>query len=179
MSRIGRLPIDIPKNVKVEVKDRVVNIEGPKGKISFKLVHNIDVKIQDSKIVVSCLADDKFSKSNFGTTRAILNNMIKGVVDGFKIELEIVGVGYKAQLKGGSLVIQVGFSHPVEIDIPKDLKVTIPKPNQIIVEGIDKVKVGEFASKLRRISPPEPYKGKGIRYVGEIVRKKLGKALAK
>ncbi len=179
MSRIGRKPIPILEKVKVEVKDGVVYVEGPKGKLSLKLDPLINVKVEDNKIVVERKNDSKRAKSMHGTTRALINNMVTGVKEGFKKGLEIVGTGYKAQLKGNTLVLQLGFSHPVEVNIPEDLKVTVEGQNKIFVEGVDKQRVGQFAASIRAIFPPEPYKGKGIRYIGEEVRKKLGKAMAK
>jgi len=179
MSRIGRKPIPILEKVKVEVKDGVVYVEGPKGRLSLKLDPLINVKVEDNEIVVERKNDSKRAKSMHGTTRALINNMVTGVKQGFKRGLEIVGTGYKAQLKGSTLVLQLGFSHPVEVNVPQDLKVSVEGQNKIFVEGIDKQKVGQFAASIRAIFPPEPYKGKGIRYIGEEVRKKLGKAMAK
>lgn len=179
MSRIGKQPIEVPKEVEVEIKDRIVTIKGPKGKLSLNFSSSIEVKYQNSKISVQSLTDDKLAKSNWGTTRAILNNMVRGVIEGFKKELEIVGIGYKAQMKGKDLVLQIGFSQPIQKIVPAGLKVFVPTPNRIVIEGIDKDMVGQFAANIRKIYPPEPYKGKGIRYLGEGVRKKLGKAMAK
>jgi len=179
MSRIGRKPIPVLEKVKVEVKDGVVYIEGPKGRLSLRLDPLINVKVEDNKIVVERRNDSKRAKSMHGTTRALINNMVIGVKEGFKRGLEIVGIGYKAQLKGNALVLQLGFSHPVEVNIPEDLKVTVEGQNKIFIEGIDKQKVGQFAASIRDIFSPEPYKGKGIRYIGEEVRRKLGKAMAK
>ncbi|OQX88400.1 MAG: 50S ribosomal protein L6 [Candidatus Omnitrophica bacterium 4484_70.2] len=179
MSRVGRKPISILDNVKVEVKDRVIYVEGPKGKLSLGLPSLIDVRIEDKKIIVERKNDSKRAKSIHGTIRALINNMVWGVKEGFKKSLEIVGTGYKAQLKGNNLVLQLGFSHPVEIVIPQDLKVSLGGQTRIIIEGVDKQRVGQFAARIRAIFPPEPYKGKGIRYTGEEVRKKLGKAMAK
>ncbi len=179
MSRIGRKPIPVLEKVKVEVKDGVVYIEGPKGRLSLRLDPLINVKVEDNKIVVGRRNDSKRAKSMHGTTRALINNMVIGVKEGFKRGLEIVGIGYKAQLKGNALVLQLGFSHPVEVNIPEDLKVTVEGQNKIFIEGIDKQKVGQFAASIRDIFSPEPYKGKGIRYIGEEVRRKLGKAMAK
>jgi len=179
MSRVGKKPISILDNVKVEVKDRIVYVEGPKGKLSLSLPSLIDVRIEDKKIIVERKNDSKKAKSMHGTIRALINNMVWGVKEGFKKSLEIVGTGYKAQLKGNNLVLQLGFSHPVEVVIPQDLKVSLEGQTRIIIEGVDKQRVGQFAAQIRAIFPPEPYKGKGIRYTGEEVRKKLGKAMAK
>ncbi len=179
MSKIGKQPIDIPQGVKVNIKDRIITVEGPKGKLNFGFSSLVGVEVSDSKIVIKPLSQEKLSKALFGTTRAVINNMVKGVTEGFKKELEIVGVGYKAQMKGETLVLQIGFSHPVEISIPEGINVSVPSATKITIEGIDKVKVGQFAANIRKIYPPEPYKGKGIRYSNEVVRKKLGKAMAK
>ena len=179
MSRIGKEPIKIPKEVKVKLEGKTCIVETSKSKLQFLLPTGIDAELSENILKVKRDQDTKELKSLHGTVRAIINNMVKGVFQGFKKELEIVGVGYKAQMKGKALVLNVGFSHPVEMPVPEGLKVTTPIPTHIIVEGADKQKVGEFAACLRRIYPPEPYKGKGIRYKGEEVRKKLGKALAK
>ncbi len=179
MSRIGKKPIDIPQGVKVEIKERTIYVEGPKGKLNFKFHDLVDVEVTDNKIVVRRKNETREAKSLHGTTRALINNMVVGVKDGFRKELEIVGMGYRAQLKGNTLVLQLGFSHPVEISIPEDIKASVQGSNRITIEGIDKQRVGQFAAQIRSIFPPEPYKGKGIRYVGEEIRKKLGKAMAK
>jgi len=179
VSRIGKQPIVLPREVKVKIEVNSVFVEGPKQKLQLSIPQGIKVQAQENAILVKRDSDTKILKSLHGTIRMMISNMVKGVTQGFKKELEIIGVGYKAQLKGKVLVLSVGFSHPVEMDIPSELKVTIPIPTRVIVEGPDKQKVGEFTAKIRRIYPPEPYKGKGIRYAGEEVRKKLGKALAK
>ncbi len=179
MSKIGRQPISVPAGVKIAIEDSNITVEGAKGKLSFTYSSLMSVKEENSSIIVKPVSNDKLAKALFGTTRSIINNMVKGVTEGFKKELDIVGVGYKAQIKGKKLVLQIGFSHPVEMDIPEEIKVSVPAATKIIVEGIDKVKVGQFAANVRKIYPPEPYKGKGIRYSSELVRKKLGKAMAK
>ena len=179
MSRIGKQPVVITKGVKIAVSGNTVNAEGPKGKLSMTLPGGVKAEVQEDKVVVSRLNDEKQNKSMHGTARALISNMIQGVSEGFKKELEIVGVGYKAQMKGKDLVLSIGFSHPVEFKVPEGLKVTASKPTRIEIEGIDKQLLGQFAADIRRVYPPEPYKGKGIRYAGEEVRKKLGKALAK
>ena len=179
MSKIGRRPIDLPKEVKLEIKSRSLFIEGPQGKLSLDLPNGILLERQEEKILIKRQLDSKKLRSLHGLVRALVANMVKGVSKGFKKELEIVGVGYKSQVKGNILILQVGFSHNVEIPIGKDLKVTCPSANRIVIEGIDKQKVGELAACVRRVMPPEPYKGKGIRYKAEQVRKKLGKAMAK
>lgn len=179
MSRIGRKPIVVPQNVKVEIKDGSIQVKGPKGELSFSIPYLITVELKNGVIAVQRKSEDKKIKSLHGTTRALINNMIIGVTQGFKKELEVVGMGYKVQMKGNNLVLQLGFSHPVEVPSPPDLKVSTSGQNKIVIEGIDKQKVGQFAAQIRSIFPPEPYKGKGIRYAGEEVRKKLGKAMTK
>lgn len=179
MSRIGRKPIELPSQVKVSVQAERIKVEGPKGKLEYSLPSGISVEVKERQIVVKKLEERKELNSFMGLARALINNMVEGVSKGFKKELEIVGVGYKAQMRADKLVLQIGFSHPVEISPPPDLKVSVPQPTRIVVEGIDKQKVGEFSAQLRRIMPPEPYKGKGIRYSGELIRKKLGKAMAR
>lgn len=179
MSRIGRKPIDLPENVKLEITDNTVIVEGPKGKLSYKLPQGIFVETEDGKIKVKRKDDSKFLKSQHGLVRSLIFNMIRGVLEGYQKELEIVGVGYKGQVKGNCLILNLGFSHPVEFLIPEDVKITTPKPTEIVVSGIDKQRVGQIASEIRRIFPPEPYKGKGIRYKGEFVRRKLGKQVTK
>jgi len=179
MSRVGKNPVVFSKEVKVIVLDNSIGIEGPKGKLSLRIPENIKVRVEQDKIIVERKSDDKQAKSNHGTIRALIANMVKGVTLGYKKELEIVGVGFKGQMKGNTLMLTLGFSHPVEIVPPAGIKITLPNPNRIVIEGIDKQLVSDFAAKIRKIYKPEPYKGKGIRYAGEEVRKKLGKALAK
>ena len=179
MSRIGKQPVSLPKEVQANIKDRHLEVKGPKGTLALDIPFSISLEKADDAIVVKRDSDEKKVKSLHGTIRALVQNMVIGVKDGFQKELEIIGVGYKAQMKGNDLALSMGFSHPIEIKVPKELKVSVPKPNRIMIEGIDKQLLGEFAAQLRKWYPPEPYKGKGIRYVGEEVRKKLGKALAK
>lgn len=169
----------LPKGVKVSMNGQVALVEGPKGKLSLNVPPAIQVGVEADKALVKRENDLKATKSLHGTIRALINNMVKGVTEGYKRELDVIGVGYKAQMKGASLLISLGFSHPVEIKVPAGLKVTVPNPNRIVAEGIDKQQVSEFVCKVRKIYPPEPYQGKGIRFVGEEVKKKLGKALAK
>jgi len=179
MSRIGKQLIAIPEGVKVNIDKEAVVISGSKGELSFNLPHQINVVVENNAIIVKRENDTKPARSLHGTVRALLNNMVEGVSKGFKKELSIIGVGYKAQLKGNTLILNIGFSHLVEMSIPSGVKVSLSNPTSIAVEGIDKQMVGEFAAEIRMLYPPEPYKGKGIRYMGEEVRKKLGKALAK
>lgn len=178
MSRIGKKPIVIPKEVKVEVKDGSIFIEGPKGKLSRKISDRIAVGVKDNLIVVTRSVDTKLDRSLHGLNRALIANMVKGVTDGYTKELEIIGVGYKAQIQGNILNMQLGFSHPINVTIPADVKIETPKPTQIVIKGIDKEKVGLVSTEIRALCPPEPYKGKGIRFVGEKVKKKIGKAQA-
>jgi len=175
MSRIGRKLIVIPKGVVVEVKDGSVFVEGSKGRLNRPLPDRISLEIKDNQVFVKRISDIALDKSLQGLIRALIFNMIKGVTEGYVKELEIIGVGYKAQIQGNNLNMQLGFSHPVIFPIPEGIKITTPKPTQIIVTGIDKEKVGEVASEIRAICPPEPYKGKGIRFAGEYVKKKMGK----
>jgi large subunit ribosomal protein L6 len=179
MSRVGKQPLVLPKDVKVKVEGNLCFAEGKGKKIELAIPAGIKIEVKDDTLLVVRENDSKKLKSLHGTLRVLIGNMVKGITDGFKKELDIVGVGYKVQMKGKKLVLNIGFSHPVEMDLPEGLKVTIPLATRIVIEGADKQMVGEFAAKIRRLYPPESYKGKGIRYVGEEVRKKLGKALAK
>lgn len=179
MSRIGRKPVILPSGVKVESKDNVLTVTGDKGNLSLSIPFMIEIEVKEKEIVVSRKSEEKKVRSLHGTIRALVNNMVVGVSQGFKKELDIVGMGYKVQMKGNTLQMQIGFSHPVNMDAPEGLKVSTPAVNKIIVEGIDRHKVGQFAAHVRAVYPPEPYKGKGIRYTDEVVRKKLGKAMAK
>ena len=179
MSRLGKVPLSIPKGVKVAVQNSQILVEGPKGKLSLPLPSNIAVESKEEKISVNRLAHSKQDKSNHGTVWAILKNMLTGVTQGHKRNLEIQGVGFRAQAQGQKLSLNLGFSHPVELAIPNGVTVKTPKPTEIEIEGVDLAMVGEVASKIRKIKPPEPYKGKGIRYVGEFVRRKQGKAVTK
>jgi len=176
MSRIGKKPVNIDSKVKVKIDNGLIYVEGPKGKLHFTVPHGIEIDIKDNQIIVKRLSEEKKICALHGLTRAIVNNMIVGVKDGFQKELEIIGVGYRAQVQGKKLVLQLGFSHPVEYSIPEGITVEVPKPTSIIVKGIDKQFVGEVAAEIRSYYPPEPYRGKGIRYKGEYVRKKAGKA---
>ncbi len=178
MSRIGKKPIVIPKEVKIESRDGQIFVEGPKGKLSRALSSRVSVEIKDNQAFLKRIADSKLDRTMHGLYRALLANMIKGVSEGYSKELEIIGVGFKAQVQGNILNMQLGFSHPVNFPIPEGIKIEMPKATQIVVKGIDKEKVGEVASEIRMIFPPEPYKGKGIRYLGEYVKKKIGKSQA-
>lgn len=179
MSRVGKEPVALPKEVKVKVENSFVAVESANNKLQLQIPLGINIEVKEESVLVTRDNDSKQLKSLHGTIRVLIRNMVKGVTEGFKKELEIIGVGYKAQVKGKNLVLNIGFSHLVEMAIPEGLKVSTLSATRIAVEGIDKQKVGEFAAEIRHVYPPEPYKGKGIRYAGEKVRKKLGKALAK
>jgi len=178
MSRIGKKAIIIPKEVKIETKDGQIFVEGPKGKLSRALSDRVSLEIKDNQLFLKRIADTKLDRAFHGLSRALIANMIKGVSEGYTRELEIIGVGFKAQIQGNNLTMQLGFSHPVNLPIPEGIKIETPKATQIVVKGIDKEKVGEVASEIRAIYPPEPYKGKGIRYAGEYIKKKIGKSQA-
>jgi large subunit ribosomal protein L6 len=178
MSRIGKRPIIIPKDATIEFKDHTVFVKGPKGQLSRVLSNRINLEIKDNQILLTRVADTKLDRTFHGLERALVSNMIKGVTEGYIKELEISGMGFRAQIQGNSLNMQLGFSHPVNIPIPEGVKIETPKQTQIVVKGIDKEKVGRIASEIRAIFPPEPYKGKGIRYAGEYVKRKVGKAQA-
>lgn len=178
MSRIGKKLVVIPKEVKIEVKDGVIFVEGPKGKLSRKLSDRISIEIKDSQLFVKRVSDSKIDKSMHGLFRALIINMIKGVAEGYLKELEIIGVGFKAAVNGDKLNMALGFSHPVNLTIPAGVKIEAPKPTQLVIRSADKELIGKVAAEIRAIYPPEPYKGKGIRYLGEHVKKKIGKAQA-
>ena len=176
MSKIGKQPVQIPQGVTVKVEDLTVNVSGPKGNISFQIRPEIAVMVENQTVKISRKSENKFAKALHGLTRSVISNMVKGVTDGHQKMLELVGVGYKAAKQGNDLVLNVGYSHPVVIISTNGVEFDT-KNNKIIVSGIDKIAVGEMAAKIRKVSPPEPYKGKGIRYSDEIVRKKAGKAV--
>ncbi|MCR4324567.1 MAG: 50S ribosomal protein L6 [Candidatus Curtissbacteria bacterium] len=176
MSKIGKQPVPIPQGVTVSVMDSQINVVGPKGELSFQIRPEIKVDVNDGKVDVNRLSETKFAKSLHGLTRSVIANMVKGVTDGHEKVLELVGVGYRAAKQGESLVLNIGYSHPVTFEQIKGINIEA-KENKIIISGADKVLVGEVAAKIRRVRPPEPYKGKGIKYAGEIVRRKAGKAV--
>lgn len=176
MSRIGRKPIVIPTGVELKIDGSTVKVKGPKGELAQTVDSRLGLKLENGELVVSRPSDDKEYRSLHGLTRTLINNMVVGVTEGYKKELDIVGIGYRAQKQGSTTVLNVGYSHPVEIADNEEITLEIPSPNKIIVHGIDKQKVGQFAADVRRIRPPEPYKGKGIRYTGEHVIHKEGKA---
>lgn len=175
MSRIGLRPIEIPAGVEVTVNENNVQVKGPKGELSQEISSTMDVTIEGNIITVARQSEDKATRSLHGTTRSLISNMVEGVTKGFEKELEIIGVGYRAQLQGKKLVIGAGYSHPVEIEQEDDIEFEVPQNTQIIIKGIDKEQVGRVAANIRAIRSPEPYKGKGIRYKGEHVRRKEGK----
>lgn len=179
MSRVGRLPIKIPSGVKTAIESGAVHVEGPKGKLTFRPGRGVSVATTDGIIVVSAKSSgpdglDKQTSANFGTARARINNMVLGVTQGWKRSLEMVGVGFNAQLKGTDLVLAVGFSHEVTFPVPATIKCAVTKTT-IDLESADKELLGTFAAKVRRVQPPEPYLGKGIKYSDEVVRRKAGK----
>ena len=179
MSRIGRKPIPLPKGVTVTVEGPEVTVKGTKGTLTFRVLPNIAVAVEDNQVLVTRANDDKPVRAAHGMTRAILNNMVVGVHEGFVKQLEIIGVGYRAQMQGKNLVLALGFSHPVEVIPPEGIEFASEAPTKISVKGIDRQKVGQMAAIIRGYRPPEPYKGKGIRYVGEYVIRKAGKAGSK
>lgn len=176
MSRLGKSPIPLPDKVEVKISEGKVHAKGPKGTLSMPAQNGISVKVEGNRLHV--VRDEKVAmpKTTHGLFRALINNMVIGVAKGFEVRLGLVGVGYRAAVQGQKLDLQLGFSHPTQIDIPKGVTVTVDKSVTIIISGIDKHQVGQFAAAVRGMKPPEPYKGKGIRYEKEIVRKKAGKA---
>jgi large subunit ribosomal protein L6 len=175
MSRIGKQPVAIPDGVTVTVGDESISVKGPKGKLDRSLPGQITVSVEDGQVVFARPDDKKENRSLHGLVRALTNNMVVGVTDGFAKGLEIEGVGYRAEVKGNTLVLTLGFSHPVEMPVPDGLSVKMDGNTKLSVEGVDKQAVGQFAADIRRLRPPEPYKGKGIRYAGEHIRRKVGK----
>ena len=179
MSRIGNKPVPIPSGVTVTVDGNAVKVKGPKGELVQALRPEMKVRVEDNTVFIERGSDEKSHKALHGLTRALIANMVQGVTTGYKKTLEIIGVGYKAEKKGKNLVLTVGYSHPVEYPEPTGITLTAPTPTSVVIEGNDKQKVGQVAAELRDVRPPEPYKGKGIRYQGEQVRRKAGKAGAK
>ena len=180
MSRIGNKAIAIPQGVTVTVAEgNNVTVKGPKGELTSQFNNELEISVSATEVLVKRPNDTKLVKTMHGTTRALLHNMVVGVSEGFKKQLEINGVGYRAQLQGNKLIVSAGYSHTVDMEIPADLKVELPKNTVIIISGIDKQKVGQFAAEIREIRKPEPYKGKGIKYSNEVVRRKEGKTAKK
>ncbi len=176
MSRVGRLPVAIPAGVDVKIDGNLVEINGPKGMLKREVHPAIGVARQEAALVVTRPSDEKQHRALHGLTRALLQNMVDGVTKGFTRKLELVGVGYRAAKQGDKLVLTVGYAHTVEIDPGKNLSIEVPAPNKISVNGIDKEQVGALAAKIRAVRQPEPYKGKGIKYEDEVIRRKVGKA---
>lgn len=175
MSRVGKKPIEIPAGVTVSLDKNTVTVKGPKGELTRSFNPDIEIKIEENVVTVSRPSDAKVYRALHGTTRAVIANMVEGVSKGFERGLELIGVGYRAQKQGTKLVLSVGYSHPVEIEPEKGLEIEVPANTKIIVKGTDKERVGALAANIRGVRPPEPYKGKGIRYEGEFVRRKEGK----
>ena len=180
MSRIGKLPINVPSNVEITLTDSQITVKGPKGTLTQALHANVKVTMEENTITVTPIDETKFSRSLHGLYRSLIFNMVEGVTNGYKKQLEIIGVGYRVAQKGTNLEFQLGFSHPVNFAVPSDVKVTLEqgKTNIITLESHDKQLLGQVASDIRSLKKPEPYKGKGIRYVGEHVRRKAGKTAA-
>jgi len=177
MSRLGKIPIELSRNVEIKIAlDNILSVKGPKGTLTLEVKKGILIDKKENKIFINLDKNINIPSSFHGLYRSLIKNMIIGVDKGFKKELTLIGVGFRAQIKGNKLDFQIGYSHPTEIEIPKDLQVKVNKSVEIVIEGIDKQKVGQFAAKVRDLRKPEPYKGKGIRYKDEYVRKKAGKA---
>jgi len=180
MSKIGKMPVKIPKGVTVKLDGSKIDVSGPNGKLNRVLHDEIQVKVEEDSVIVTRPSDQKFHRSLHGLTRALIQNMVTGVSEGYKIELEMIGVGYRAEMKGKLLELNLGFSHPIVLRAPDEIKLEVfPKESKIVVTGDDKQLVGQTAAQIRSFRPPEPYKGKGVRYVGEKIRRKAGKAAGK
>jgi large subunit ribosomal protein L6 len=178
MSRIGNKAVEIPDKVKVNVDDEgSVSVEGPKGKLQWKLPRQIRASVQDNRVSLVREAESRSLKALHGLSRSLVHNMVQGVSEGFTKQLEIEGVGFKAAVQGSTLNLSLGFSHPIPFSIPKDIKVTVADNTKITIQGVDKKLVGQVAADIRRFYPPEPYKGKGVRYAGEQIRRKVGKTV--
>lgn len=175
MSRTGRKPITLPQGVEVKIDGNVVSVKGPKGQLERAMHQDMIIKMEDNIIVIERPSDNKQHKALHGTTRSLLANMVEGVSKGFEKNLELVGVGYRAQKQGNKLVLNMGYSHPVEMEAPAGIEIDVPAATKISVKGADKQVVGEFAANIRAVRLPEPYKGKGIKYADEKIRRKAGK----
>jgi large subunit ribosomal protein L6 len=178
MSRIGKVPVPIPDKVKVDVKNNIVSVEGPKGKVSKSFAPVVKIEVANKKVTVTPVEESRFANAMFGTARSVIAGMVKGASEGYTKDLEIQGVGFKANLKGKQIDLALGYSHPILFDIPEGIKVTITDGTKLKVEGADKQLVGAVTATIRSYYPPEPYKGKGVRIVGERVRRKEGKTVA-
>jgi large subunit ribosomal protein L6 len=176
MSRIGKKPVPVPAGVEISIDGQTVAVKGPKGSLRRTFTDRVDLTIEEGTVLVARKDDARESRALHGLSRALLANMVIGVADGFRRELSIVGVGYRAALKGSGLELQLGFSHPVQVPAPDGISFEVPEPTRVIVSGIDKEQVGQVAADIRKLRPPEPYKGKGVRYINEQVRRKAGKA---
>jgi large subunit ribosomal protein L6 len=176
MSRVGKNPIALPSGVTVSVSGNSVKVKGPKGELSQELVHDITVAVEDGNVVVSRPDESRQSRASHGLIRSLVNNMVTGVSQGFEKKLEVIGVGYRADVKGPKLVMNLGYSHLIEYDIPTDIAVSVDKQNVISIQGIDKQQVGQVAAEVRAFRSPDSYKGKGVRYQGEYIRLKTGKS---
>jgi large subunit ribosomal protein L6 len=175
MSRIGKQPIPVPAGVNVQIEPGLVRVNGPKGELSERVSRAMAIEQDDGELVVTRPTDRGEHRALHGLTRTLIANMVTGVTDGFEKRLEIQGVGYRAALRGADLELQVGYSHPVQIAAPAGIEFEVPAPTQVVVRGSSKQAVGEIAARIRKVRPPEPYKGKGIRYAGEYVQRKVGK----
>jgi large subunit ribosomal protein L6 len=175
MSRIGKQPIPLPEGVEVTIEPELVSVKGPRGELSERVNRAIDVKQENGEVTVTRPTDRGDHRALHGLTRSLIANMVEGVTNGFEKRLEIQGVGYRAQLQGRRLILSLGYSHPVELEAPEGIEFEVPQPTRIVVRGISKQAVGEVAANIRKQRPPEPYKGKGIRYEGEYVARKVGK----
>jgi len=176
MSRIGKKPVSVPNGVTVTVNGPAITVKGPKGELSRKLHPDMQVKVENGTITVNRPSDEDRHKALHGLTRSLIANMVEGVTQGYRKQLEITGVGYKAEVKPFGLQLALGFSHPVEYRAPAGIKLTAPQPTAVVIEGADKEKVGQVAAEIRALRKPEPYKGKGVKYQGEQIRRKAGKA---
>lgn len=176
MSRVGRKPIAVPNGVTVDVKSDVVSVKGPKGSLTQRLVEHVDVKVEGAEVQVTRRSEIKQARANHGLMRALINNMVTGVNQGFTKELEVIGIGYRADVRGKQLVLNLGYSHPINFDIPEGITISVDKSNKITVTGIDRQQVGQVAAVIRDYRKPDHYKGKGVRYVGEYILLKAGKS---
>lgn len=176
MSRIGKKPVPVPADVEISITGQTVAVKGPRGRLERTFTDRVDLSLEDGTVLVARQDDARESRALHGLSRALLANMVIGVAEGFRRELSIVGVGYRAVLKGSGIELQLGFSHPVQVAAPDGITFEVPEPTRVIVSGIDKEQVGQVAADIRKLRPPEPYKGKGVRYLNEQVRRKAGKA---
>ena len=176
MSRIGKKVIDVPGSVTVTTTDDKITVKGPKGELSTHRHPDVEVNLEDGKLTLNCTSHERLARSMWGTTRALIANMVQGVTQGYEKKLEISGVGYQAAPMGKYIELTLGFNKPVNFDIPSTVTIDVPSPTSIVITGCDKQQVGEFAASIRKIRPPEPYKGKGIKYDDEVIKRKAGKA---